>query len=378
MRLIYIANARMPTEKAHGIAIARSCESFAKTGVETVLIVPRRRTPFQTDIFETYHVERNFSVRFLPTVDLIREKAGKFVFLLQAFTFYVSAFCKLAFSESRETILFSRDPVAVSLSRLGFRVVLECHLIPKNKKRFFTRAQRADRIIVISQALKKAFVEAGFPPESILVAPSGVDLSVFDIDISKEEARKKLDLPIGATIGVYTGNFTTMGEDKGISDIIKALQHAPEVVFVAAGGSDNDRDRYVKEASKMGVLGRVILRGHTPQKMLALYQKAADVLLMPFPDTPHYRNHMSPVKMFEYMVAKRPIIASDLPTIREVLSEQNSIIVPPGNPKKLAAALETTLQNHDGAQSLANQAYNDVASFSWTARTARVLAYISE
>ena len=77
MKLIYIANARIPTEKAHGIAIARSCEAFARAGVETELIVPRRRTPFQTDLFETYHVERNFLVRFLPTIDLIREKAGR-------------------------------------------------------------------------------------------------------------------------------------------------------------------------------------------------------------------------------------------------------------------------------------------------------------
>ena len=374
MKLIYIANARIPTEKAHGIAIARSCEAFARSGVETELIVPRRRTPFQTDLFETYHVERNFLVRFLPTIDLIREKAGRFVFVLQTLTFFVSSLLFLLFRKSRDTLLYTRDPGFISLSRLGFRVVFECHLIPKNRTRFFSRARHAHKIIVISGALKEVFVSAGFSPDAILIAPSGVDLSVFDIETSKEEARKKVDLPLDAKIAVYTGNFTTMGEDKGISDIIKALPSAPEILFVAAGGGDADRARYVAEASTAGVLGRVILRGHAPQKMLALYQKAADVLLMPFPDTPHYRNHMSPVKMFEYMASKRPILASDLPTIREVLHEQNALIVPPGNLQAIAKILNDI--GDTKREALAEHAYRDVAEYSWQARTKKILTWL--
>ncbi|MBI5469850.1 glycosyltransferase [Candidatus Kaiserbacteria bacterium] len=370
MRIFYIANIRIPTEKAHGVAIVKSCEAYAKEGAEVTLVAPKRRTPFEKSIFETYGVAKNFAVRFLPVIDTIGEKAGPLVFWLETFTFYVSLIVNLLF-ENRKTIIYTREPGFILLRLMGFKVAFECHLIPKQRGFFFFLCHRASSIVVISQALKQSFVKAGFKPESILVAPSGVDLSIFDIEISRDQARLMLDLPKDKRLAVYTGNFTTMGEDKGISDILRALPDALDVVFVAAGGSEKDRLRYVAQASELGVLGRVILRGSTTQKILAMYQKAADVLLMPFPDTPHYRNHMSPVKMFEYMAAKRPIIASDLPTIREVLNDTNAVIIPSGDLRQLAQALEKT-----GLDSLAARAYEDVARYSWTARTKRVIEHI--
>jgi glycosyltransferase involved in cell wall biosynthesis len=370
MKIFYVANIRIPTEKAHGVAIVKSCEAFAKEGIEVMLVVPHRRTPFEKDVFETYGVKKIFSIRFLPVIDIIGEKAGPFAFWLETVTFYLSLLFFLL-AKSRKTIIYTREPGFILLRLLGFNIAFECHLIPKQQSFFFFLCRRASSIAVISEALKRVFVESRFAPDSILVAPSGVDLSIFDIDMSKEQARRGLDLPIDAKIAMYTGNFTTMGEDKGISDILRALPDAPDIVFVAAGGSEKDRLQYVTFASELGVLGRVILRGSTTQKMLAMYQKAADVLLMPFPDTPHYRNHMSPVKMFEYMAAKRPIIASDLPTIREVLDDSNAVIVPPGNVEKLAAALSSIPDN-----ALAAKAYSDVARYSWSARTKNIIRHI--
>jgi len=375
MRLFYLANIRIPTEKAHGVAIVKACEAFAKAGVETKLVVPRRRTPIKKTVFEAYDVKPVFSVAFLPTLDLIREKGGRILFRIQSFTFLLSLIFFLLFGD-RKTILYTRDSDLISLRALGYKVVFECHLIHGNRRTFFASARRAQRIIVISQALKDAFIEAGFSPESILVAPSGVDLSVFDIDISKEEARRRLDLPHEAPLGIYTGNFTTMGEDKGISDILKALLLSTDVTFVAVGGSEKDIARYSERARELGVSDRVIFRGSTTQQNLAVYQKAADVLLMPFPDTPHYRNHMSPVKMFEYMVSKRPIIASDLPTIREVLNEQNAYMVQPGNISALAGELVTGCRDTEKSDQLATRAYRDVSRYSWDARTERVIAWI--
>jgi glycosyltransferase involved in cell wall biosynthesis len=375
MKLFYLANIRIPTEKAHGVAIVKACEAFAKAGAETTLVVPRRRTPIKKTVFEAYSVEQAFSVVFLPTLDLIREKGGAIFFRIQTLTFQLSLICFLLFSD-RKTILYTRDSDLLSLCSLGYKVVFECHLIHGNRKVFFTLARRAHRIVVISQALKNAFIEAGFSPESVLVAPSGVDLSIFDIDISKEEARRQLDLPHQGFIGVYTGNFTTMGEDKGISDIVKALPHSPQVTFVAVGGSEKDMARYLKQAEELRVSDRVIFRGSTTQQNLALYQKAADVLLMPFPDTPHYRNHMSPVKMFEYMVSRRPIIASDLPTIREVLNSENAVIVPAGNPVSLASTLGEIRLHPAHSNTLAERAFKDAQVYSWTSRAERVLAFV--
>lgn len=98
---------------------------------------------------------------------------------------------------------------------------------------------------------------------------------------------------------------------------------------------------------------------------------------MPFPDTPHYRNHMSPVKMFEYMASKVPIIATDLPTIREVLDEESAIMVSPGDPAALSQAMKRTFAEPGIARLLAERAYEKVSEYSWQRRTERILEHIA-
>ena len=174
--------------------------------------------------------------------------------------------------------------------------------------------------------------------------------------MAQAQARKELGLPQDKKIVVYAGNFTTMGEDKGINDILKAVKLLPEVFFWGVGGSEKDIKYYEREAESLGVIARVRFVGAQLQKTLALYQSAADVLLMPFPNTSHYSQNMSPVKMFEYMASGRPIVASGLPTIREVLNDTNAVVVPPGNPQKLADAIQALLNNPAHAQAIAEQA----------------------
>lgn len=375
MKILYITNARIPTEKAHGVAIVKTCESFARAGATVRLVVPRRRKS-SPEALKHYNVQPIFDIVFLPTIDLY----GTFVparlcFFLQTWSFYASTKIWLLF-RSRSWTIYTRDILPLFFSWLGYKTVLECHLISKQRGLFFFAARRTSRIITISRALKDAFVHSGFDEKKILVAPSGVDLSTFDITVSKEDARKQLNLPQDARIAVYTGNFTTMGQDKGISDILAALKSSPDTVFVATGGSEADIARYAREATERKVSERVMLRGQTPQSQLALYQKAADVLLMPFPDTLHYRNHMSPVKMFEYMAAQRPVVASDLPTIREVLNEANAYIVAPGDTAAIARTLADIFAQPEEARSRAEQAYREVVKFTWSERARRILAFI--
>ena len=63
MKILYIANARMPTEKAHGIQIMKTCEAFAELGHEVELILPWRFNPIKEDIFEYYNVKKNFKIK---------------------------------------------------------------------------------------------------------------------------------------------------------------------------------------------------------------------------------------------------------------------------------------------------------------------------
>ena len=109
------------------------------------------------------------------------------------------------------------------------------------------------------------------------------------------------------------------------------------------------------------------------------FLKAADVLLLPnISATKESVNYTSPIKMFEYMAGKRPIIASDLPSIREVLNSRNSLLCAPGNPDDLSAKISLILDNKKLAEELSRQAFEDVKKFTWNERAKNIIKFFSK
>jgi glycosyltransferase involved in cell wall biosynthesis len=376
MKFLYITNTRIPTEKAHGIAVMKMCEAFARQGDDISLVVPWRRNPIKEPAFAFYGMEGQFSIQRLPSLDLLGLPIiAKAAFFVQALSFYLSVYV-WALWQDRRAVIYTTDAPLVPLACLGFTTIFECHAVPKRRKLFFSLAKHASRIIVTSEEIGTMFVEAGTSAEKIARFPNGVDLGIFDTPITRAEARKSLGLDPDAFIALYTGNFTTYGEDKGVADSIRALAHAPDVTFLAVGGSDADRARYTRLAEECGVAKRVRLVGNVKQAELAVYQKAADALLMPYPDRPHYRHNMSPMKMFEYMAADRPIVASDLPTIREVLDDDTAYIVPPGDPAGVAQALKEIRQDSEESARRAGAARTAGKSYSWEERACGIRAIL--
>ena len=103
MKLLYIANIRLPTEKAHGLQIMQNCEAFADAGAEVTLWIARRfNTPELrgiTDVWAHYGVKRNFGLRRLPCIDLLPLVPGKarrlaqVVFQIEVWTFALAGWC---------------------------------------------------------------------------------------------------------------------------------------------------------------------------------------------------------------------------------------------------------------------------------------------
>ncbi len=89
MRILYIANIRLPTEKAHGVQIAKMCEAFVLQGVEVELVVPTRRTHITENPFAYYGVKKVFSIKRIFTFDWVAY--GRFGFLVQTASFALSA-----------------------------------------------------------------------------------------------------------------------------------------------------------------------------------------------------------------------------------------------------------------------------------------------
>lgn len=384
-KLIYITNNPIPTGRAYGNQIMKLCEAFADLGIKTELVYLGAENMDRREFFGHFGAKDNFILAPVSFFNFLKlEKyIGKLSFYLQSLMFLIRVnFLKI----DRDAVIYTRHPeIAWLMGLRGFTVYYEDHGgINKNSFLFLKFLKRAKGIVAINGFIKNEFVKRGIDPGKVLVAPSGVDLNNFDIDISREEAIKQLGLEYelktdlkNKKILVYTGNFRTKGVSKGVDEILKAmvLLKDPNLIFLAVGGSAEEIDFYNQMAADIGVNNAFFLSRQS-QERLALFQKAADILLMPFPDKAHYKYFMSPVKMFEYMASKKPIIASDLPSIKEVLNDKNALLVKEGDPEDLAQGIKNILNDKRFAENLTTQAFIDVKKYSWQERVKKILAFV--
>jgi len=258
----------------------------------------------------------------------------------------------------------------------GFQTAYEAHLWPESKQGLHTRLLRGTAFIICnSGGTESEYVKAGF--SNTLAVPNGVDLGMFGGAKNNPGLRSKLGLPEDKKIVMYTGHLYAW---KGVDVVIEAARNMrddSEYVFVFVGGTEKDIVKYRKIIEDEG-LSNVRFLGHKEQKALPEFLAAADMLLLPnVPISEESERYTSPIKMFEYMASARPIIASDMPSIREVLNDESAVLIEPGNANALADALQSLARDPARAERLAERACADVQNFTWQKRTERILSKIS-
>ena len=256
IKIFYIVNARIPTEKAHGYQIGKMCEFFAEQ-TEVELIYPNRENIIKDDVFSFYNLKNNFKIRKIQSFDFFRYDRyfGRFSFWLQNIFFLLHLMLLKIPGKKNYLIIYTRTPaIAWLFAMRGFRVVFESHNIPKRKIAFFKiLAKRAYAVITVTEKIKNWYVENDF--KKVLVSHDAVDLETFDINIAKEEARNIFNFPKDKIILGFTGSFKTMEMDKGVADILKALKiiNNKEIKVVAIGGNQDHINFYQKMANDLGV-----------------------------------------------------------------------------------------------------------------------------
>jgi glycosyltransferase involved in cell wall biosynthesis len=372
MKLYYIANIRIPTEKAHGLQIIKMCEAFALNGVDVELIVPRRLNKIKTDSFDFYNAKRVFKIKKLPCLNLISLDfiLGGAAFWIQCASFLLTAKIFLFFQ--KPGIVYTRE----DLIGLFFRdFYLEIHSLSK-KNRFWQKKswRRAAALLVLTNFIKEALSRRGVMADKIMVAPDGVDVEQFDVAISKEEARQAKNLSLDKKIIMYSGSLC-LYDWKGADVFLEAAKlFGDNVLFVLVGGMAKEIERIKQKYN----LSNIELIGHRPNKEIALFLKAADILVLPNKSGEEIsEKYTSPLKLFEYMAAKRPIVSSDLPSLREILNESNSVLVVPGSPKELAAGIERLLADLDFGDKISQRAFFEVEQkYTWEKRAKNIIDFI--
>ncbi len=366
MKLYYVVNARMPSEKAHAIQIAKMCEAFIEAGVDLTLVVPNRKHVKKTPR-EFYSLRVDIPVVYVPTLDLV--SFGGYVF--QAASFALSS---LLYLTGKKGVIYTVDMDTFSSSLLpltGLQVYTEMH--NGKPSHLFQRMlfKRVKGVIAVNRLLKED-LQASFPETkaTYLVEPNGVDTALFSRK-DKGEARARLGLSTDAKIALYVGRFFNW---KGLELIPEAARLLPEVTWHLVGGSEEAFRRVTGKSPEKNMH----FTPDVPQTEVPWWCAAADALLVLGTDKDKQSwRYTSPMKLFEYLYMERPVVATATPAIQEIVSATDSLLVAPGDPNDLAEKVATAIKGGEGVTRMVGAARVRIDGHTWKARAKRILAFMS-
>jgi glycosyltransferase involved in cell wall biosynthesis len=374
-RFFFLVNSRFPTEKAHGHQIMAMSQALAARVPNFTLIVPTRKNPLQQSPFAYYEVKKTFAIQKVRVIDWLHLRWFPKVlsFWIERISFIYAVRNRLDLCVN--DVIYSRDLLTLPRKGRCLRIV-EVHSLPAS---FIERRllKKVDGIVTVTRALKENFMNMGIPAGVIHVAPDAATENAFCPVLERRDLiRAELGIKSQEHVLLYTGKFTTMGMSKGLDEATAAVQRlraaGRAVTLLAVGGTADEVERYVKSSH-----GHAYFLQHVPQSRLKEYYAAADILIMPFPWRDHYAYAMSPLKLFEYLQTGKPIIASDLPSVREIVSDDEVVFCKPGSVESLTEAVQWLLNHPEEGAIKARKAKELSGIYTWEARAEGILQWIS-
>ncbi len=230
----------------------------------------------------------------------------------------------------------------------------------------------ADRIVVVSEPLRQQLLARAVPSERILVNPNGVEPAAFGPSEGAGALRDRLGLHSRVVIA-FSGTFGVWHGIPTLAEVIpRVLAERRQAAFLLVGDGSL---RHLVEP--LATDRRVVLTGLVPHAQMPDYLAAADILV-----SPHGRQadggefFGSPTKLFEYMAAGRPIVASAVGQIADVLEDEaTALLVPPDDPAALAQALVRLIDDVSLRTKMGLAArLKVVGSYTWRHNAERLLA----
>ena len=231
-------------------------------------------------------------------------------------------------------------------------------------------------ITVVSEPLKRYFIDRGIPAKKITTVPNGVDVKRFSPDVSGKKVRQKLGLEGKIVLG-FSGTFAPW---HGIDFLLKAITKLI------------DRNPKVKDYSALLLIGRpglhfvmpdlpksyAVTTGYISYDEMPSYLAAIDVFIAPYPKIEPF--YFSPLKIFEAMAMGKTVVASSQGQICELIEDGISgLLYPPGEMSRFLSKLDIILNDDELRKRLGSAAREKIArDWSWEMNAHKVLHLCEE
>ncbi len=385
LRICILSDEHYPHTGADTIVIVNTAAALGAAGAEVELVTPKlwRRHQSVEEICEHYGVRSTFKLTRLPSWPP-PQRTLRLEKLAHGFLGPLHA------ALQRCDLIHSRDliPLIVAnASNLPWsfetyrRHAEEKPWLPPIIRRL--GLSRAVGAIAHSRASANDLAALGFESDAVLVARPGISPERFSPRLDKVAARQRCGLDVDGPIISYVGN---VGPMKGTDEIIDLARRIPDARFLVVGGNANAVHEMQKSLESQRI-GNVIMVGHQPPPKVAQYLYAADVLFAPAIFFNSFSGTFSellplrvlpgtPLKLYDYLAAGRPIVSADQPHNRDLLRhEHTALMVPPSDGEASAAAIKRLLADSKLAEQLSNNTLTEATEYTWENRGKRMLEF---
>ncbi len=377
LKIVYSSFSKIPSYKANSVQVMKVCESLAKSGHEVELIVPQITKKRSEPVFQFYGIHNRFRIiRTLP---------------LNILTSLIHAlYVALKAKKKGYDVVYTRETVIAFFTLLlGYKTVIECHsllsvefnslksifsvrnlikLIQAVLFRLMIKNSNLIGVVVISEALRNHYCNSfKLPEDNVIVLRNGADEIQF---FTKQRADIK-NLTVAYAGNLYPG--------RGMEIIISLAENFPDISFLVIGGNETAVDKYRKKCSHCGNL---VFYGFVKPSTVSDYLCSSDILIAPYRRRVSTKyngegntaDFMSPIKIFEYMACKKAILTSDLPALREFLTNnENALLCDPDSLNEWIEALSKLKKDHVLRERLGENAHKTfAANFTWDIRAQKI------
>ena len=239
---------------------------------------------------------------------------------------------------------------------------IEPELLMKIREQELATLHLSDAIICPSHVTRDYLTSLGVDRGRVTVIPNGVSPSDFPASpLPKRVGR----LPVLLYIG-------TLADWQGLEVVIRSLPHIlekqPVQLRIVGRGRSRQRKLLAKQIRKLGVDEHVLVQPAVPHHEVPALIAGSDICIAPLGlNDRNVTQGACPIKVLEYMASGRPLLASNMPIVRELVREDvDALLFSPNDPLDLARQVLALLNDVELSERLADSAAERVLTkFTW-------------
>ncbi len=371
MNFLYFAPVRLPSERAHGKQIMKTCEGLTEQGCKVTLLYPARERTRLEDPWIYYGIRSRFTLVKIQTPDWFR--FGKLLHFFALALFFVKG-CRL-YSKSVH-LAYSRVDWLAYFSSFFFPLVIwEAHEARIGFSARLLSARPNVGIIAITRGILDVQHERGIVFQKETVVPDAVDTQRETVPISRIQAiRMKLGLHPEERVMLYAGSIS-LYPWKGVDLLVDIAAIAPSPWRIVIVGGDEEQILSWKR--KTGDT-RCLWHPAVPPMQIGDWYALADAFILPNKaGNQTSERFTSPMKLFEYLGEGKPILATRLPSIEEVVTDREVWFMSPEHSLDDASAFFAAADSCRWDE-LGRAAREKSHEYTWEKRAERIMAFANQ